>query len=155
MSSWISLTSLLNLGGRPKWRIQLRRAPSKMMTSASFRAVDLAALILRGCESGTTPFPIGVGKNGIPVKLTRSLTYFSALPLAHPFPTIISGFLWDPSKAIAFSTSSMWGPNLGGATKIGKFIGVSIVAVKTSPGRSRKTGPGRPEMEALTAFWTW
>jgi hypothetical protein len=30
-------------------------------------------------ESGTTPLPIGVGKNGIPVKSTRVVTYFSAL----------------------------------------------------------------------------
>lgn len=53
-----------NLGGKPKCNIQFNLAPTNKMTSASPKAVDLAADTFRLLESGTTPLPIGVGKNG-------------------------------------------------------------------------------------------
>lgn len=55
----------MNRGGKPKCKIQLNLAPIRTTKSAYFKAVDLAALIFNEWESGTTPFPIGVGKNGI------------------------------------------------------------------------------------------
>jgi len=36
--------------------------------------------------------------------------------------------------------------------KLGKWSYASTEAMRTSPGKSRKTGPGLPESEALTAF---
>lgn len=65
MSIWMNLTWGLHLGGRPKWRIQFKRAPSRRTMSASFRAVLRALAALRGCESGRTPLPMGVGRKGI------------------------------------------------------------------------------------------
>lgn len=126
-----------------------------MIKSAYFSAVDRAALMLRVWESGTTPFPIGVGKNGIPVISTSFLTYFYALPYAQPFPTIIKGLLCADIRLIAVSISWWWGADLLGKLKRGCSIGDSTIAVKTSPGRSRNTGPGLPVIEALTALWTW
>lgn len=61
------------------------------MTSLYFKAIDLAGLMFRLCESGTTPFPIGVGRKGMPVESTKAVTYFSALEYAAPLPTIMRG----------------------------------------------------------------
>ena len=62
-----------NLGGNPKCKIQFKRAPIKTITSLYFKAIDLAGLIFNKCESGTTPFPIGVGRKGIPVEFMNSV----------------------------------------------------------------------------------
>lgn len=72
------LTAGLNRGGNPKWRIQLSLAPINTITSLYFNAIDRAGLILSLWESGTTPFPIGVGRKGIPVDSTSAVTSFSA-----------------------------------------------------------------------------
>lgn len=67
ISIWIILTLGENLGGRPKCNIQLSLAPINTITSLYFKAKDRAELMFNRWESGTTPLPIGVGKNGIPV----------------------------------------------------------------------------------------
>ena len=74
------MTLGLNLGGSPKCKIQFNLAPIKTITSDYFNAIDRAGLMFRGCESGTTPFPIGVGKNGTFKELTRFITSASACP---------------------------------------------------------------------------
>lgn len=68
----------MNLGGNPKCKIQFNLAPTKTIKSLYFKAIERAGLIFSLCESGTTPLPIGVGKNGIPVESTKAVTYFSA-----------------------------------------------------------------------------
>jgi hypothetical protein len=73
-----------------------------MITSAYFKANDLAALTFNGWESGITPFPIGVGRNGILTFYINSLIYFSALPYAAPLPMIIKGLRASPNTLIAF-----------------------------------------------------
>ncbi len=53
--TWINLTLGLNLGGRPKWRIQLSLEPRSRTTSASSKALDLAGATDLGFESSTSP----------------------------------------------------------------------------------------------------
>lgn len=48
--------------------------------------LDLAAATQFGWSSGSTPFPIGVGRKGSPVTSTNSLTSLSALAYAAPAP---------------------------------------------------------------------
>jgi hypothetical protein len=55
--------------------------------------VDLAGDTLLGWSSGTTPFPIGVGRKGNPVVLMKSRIANSARDIAHPFPIMTKGFL--------------------------------------------------------------
>ena len=79
MSTWINWAAGFHFGASPKWRIQLRRAPSISTTSASLSAVLRALAVLAGWESATTPLPIGVGRNGRFVLSMRSLITPSAL----------------------------------------------------------------------------
>ena len=58
------LNATVSRGGAPKWRIQLRRAPIRKMTSAFWSAKVRAGATESGLSSGTTPLPIGVGRNG-------------------------------------------------------------------------------------------
>lgn len=46
--------------------------------------IDLAGATHNGWSSGSTPFPIGVGKNGSLHPSTSSLTEFSACAYAAP-----------------------------------------------------------------------
>lgn len=80
MSTWMTLTLLWKRGGLPKCNIQLSLAPSSKTTSHCCRAVVLALATQRSSVSGTTPLPIGVGKNGRPVEKISRCTGFSALP---------------------------------------------------------------------------
>lgn len=48
--------------------------------------LDLAAATQLRWSSGSTPFPIGVGRKGSPVSSTNSLTSLSALAYAAPAP---------------------------------------------------------------------
>lgn len=155
MSAWITFTFLLKRGAYPKCKIQFNLAPKSITTSAYFNAKDLAALTFKGWESGITPFPIGVGKNGIFTFSMNSLTYFSALPYAAPLPTMISGFLANPIILIAFFISEKDGQKVAGWVKMGIWISPSTISFRTLPGRSRKTGPGLPVVASLTALLTW
>lgn len=67
-----------------------------------------------GETSGTTPFPIGVAKNGKLVDSISSLTCFSALPYAAPFPTITKGRFAFEIILTAFSMSWGFGKIFGG-----------------------------------------
>lgn len=101
------MTSGEKRGGLPKCNIQFNRAPSNIIKSASFKAlltiknknnnknqtnvgflffiyVDRAAAMQNSESSSTTPFPIGVGKNGIFSVLTNCVISFSALAYAEP-----------------------------------------------------------------------
>ena len=80
MSTWMNFAVGDHFGGSPKWRIQFRRAPRRRTTSASFRAVLRALAVLRGCHSGRTPLPMGVGRKGIWVRATSVWRGFDARP---------------------------------------------------------------------------
>lgn len=62
------------------------------------------------------------------------------------------GFLQEEKREIAFETSSGCGTNLTGEVNFGNSNEASTLAINTSPGKSRKTGPGLPEIDALTAL---
>ena len=102
-STWMNLTSGLNLGGLPKCSIQFNLHPNSRTTSAYPKAVDLAGDIFWPCESWTTPLPMGVGRNGSPDALIKLLTTCSALDIAHAFPIITRGFLAFFIKPTAYS----------------------------------------------------
>ena len=101
ISTYINLTSYLNLGGTPKCNIQLTLAPNRIIKSEFYKAVDLAEDTLLLWLSGTTPFPIGVGRNGNPVISMNSLIAFSDLDMAEPLPIITNGFLAVYNRIIA------------------------------------------------------
>jgi hypothetical protein len=90
-STWTILTFGLNFGGSPKCRIQFNLAPRSKITSASFRAVLLADDAFNMELSGTTPLPIGVGRNGILVDEIKVLMATSARAYAAPFPIMTRG----------------------------------------------------------------
>jgi hypothetical protein len=80
----INLTCGSNLGGRPKCKIQLRRAPNKRIVSARCSAVVRADETQFTSLSSTTPFPIGVGRTGKLNVVTKSRTITSAPAYAAP-----------------------------------------------------------------------
>lgn len=80
-----------SISGGAKERIQFSFAPTRRTTSASFNAVDRAAETLYGLESGMTPLPMGVGRNGNPVRSINFLSGSSARANAAPLPTTTSG----------------------------------------------------------------
>lgn len=81
------------LFGLPKWSIQFNLAPKSKMTSALCRAKDLAGWIHLSDVSDTTPFPIGVARNGRFVLLISSLTYISIMYF-NVCILITSGYVW-------------------------------------------------------------
>ncbi len=100
-------------------------------TSASFRAVLRALAVLEGWESGTTPFPIGVGRKGRWVRSIRSLMASSAWAYAAPLPTTTRGALADLSiwailKSLA-SSAAPFGPSGTG------YISGTSAASSTAP----------------------
>src|SRR5271163_3603539 len=96
-------TSDLHLGLLPKCKIQFSLAPRSSTTSAPPMAVLLAAATFNGCESGRTPFPMGVGRNGNWVDSMRWRTCASARAYADPLPITTSGADAFLSRETAFS----------------------------------------------------
>ena len=91
MSSWMTFMSLAKRGARPKWKIQLNRAPIRKTTSACCSASVRAAATDSGWSSGTTPLPIGERRNGSCVRSMKERTSSSARAQAMPLPTRTSG----------------------------------------------------------------
>jgi hypothetical protein len=87
--------------------------------------VDLAVDVLERCESGKTPLPIGVGRNGILVWSINLRIATSAWAYAAPFPTMTKGALADFSKLTTTSIFVGSAPDRGGAG--------TVYAVVSSP----------------------
>lgn len=100
------LTSLSNLGGLPKCKIQFNLAPTNTIKSAFPRARLLAALTQFLCSSLINPFPIGVGRKGKLLFSTSFETFVKPPPklYAAPFPIMIKGLLACFIKLLATST---------------------------------------------------
>ena len=124
----------------PERCYQFNRAPRIKTTSASFKAADLALDALDEWESGRTPFPMGVGRNGILVLFINRRMTPSARAYAAPFPTITRGALADFSNFAISSILSRSAEALGG---LGTTCAVSSSPspCMTSAGRSTYVGP--------------
>ena len=135
------------MGASPKCRIQLRRAPSNNTTSASLRAVLRALAVLAGCESATTPLPIGVGRKGRFVLSMRSLITSSALAYAAPLPITTKGAFADLISWVTLNNLASSTPPFGGSGT-GAVSATSSASPATplirSAGRSTNPAPGRP-----------
>lgn len=155
MSIWMKVAEEFHFGESPKWRIQFRRAPSMMITSASFKAVLLALAAFKVCESATTPFPIGVGRKGIWVLLINSLIESSALANAAPFPMTTKGALACVISLLICDNRCSSAPLLGqSGSGTASLISVEFFTTPwiRSAGRSTKPVPGLPYHEARYAF---
>lgn len=103
-------------------------------------------------ESGITPFPIGVDKNGSLVLLINYITILDALAYAAPFPIIIRGdllYLINLTALLIYYGSA----NDLGMLALENYCNLlSILAFKISPGISIYTGPGLPDKLTLTHY---
>ncbi len=156
MSSWIRRTFGLKRGANPKCMIQLSRAPSTMIRSASFNACERAAPTDNGWSSATTPLPIGELRNGSLVLSMKARTSASARDHAIPFPTITSGrsALRKAAIAASMSLSDAWLRGGGAIVAAMRTLSSSVLPRITSSGRSRYVAPGRPYHAVRTACST-
>jgi hypothetical protein len=91
MSTCTNLASADHCGESPWPSSQFSRAPISKTASARAIASERAAATDCGCESGSSPLAIDIGKKGIPVASTNARITPSACAYAAPLPSTISG----------------------------------------------------------------
>ena len=148
MSSWMTRTSGLKRGGRPKCRIQFSRAPIRTTTSASCRARCAPRRPTAGGRRASRPCPSARRRNGSWVRSMNARTSSSARgPAPCPCRSTTSGRSADCSASSARSMSIGIAWVRGGSGHVGDLL--DLVLVDTSRGSRRRgcrgsVAPGRP-----------